>query len=363
MKSNENKSIKTQIKIILSLLDGSNKPQRQIAKEIEKEESTVSKALRYLEKDKVVAVAPQIINSGRRNKGMYKNNLCRLSYEVDSGFYVLNFFRSVFAQKTFSKQEENELLNTLQKNDKILEMLVKKQDWLIDYEKARQKSEPKPIDCDMCLRDLPEPCPSGCPSGGDEQQRQSCLKFRKENPKYIVPTYQEFEKSKAELEKNLNEMNEALKNELKNKFKNRLRMSPYFFKACLTNTHEELEEQLTKIYNLTVDAHLEKHPLSIFSLGFLEDAPEVRTWVFFDKIFEICVVHDIMENEASEEAKKDVLEMNRHKANVLEDIECLGIRTYYEDPDFLKSMYEQEWAMRNPKLKSVRLKSVRNKPE
>ncbi len=45
--------------------------------------------------------------------------------------------------------------------------------------------------------------------------------------------------------------------------------------------------------------------------------------------------------------------MNRHKANVVEDIERLDIRTYYECPDLLEFKYKQEVDNPNP-LKSLK---------
>lgn len=148
MESNENKSIKTQISIVKSLLDGSSKSQRQIAKEINKEESTVSKALGYLSKAKVVVITPHVIQSGYKNKGMYKNNLCRLSYDLDKDFNILNFlknfldpktlkpldydldnffnvlifFKNVLNSQTLKQSEVEDIINTLQKYDKIIDL-------------------------------------------------------------------------------------------------------------------------------------------------------------------------------------------------------------------------------------------------
>lgn len=243
--------------------------------------------------------------------------------------------------------EYSQLHPTMQKNDKIISMLVEKHFWLIDYGKARQELmvDNIPFDCDRCLRDLQEPSPCE-----DEQQRQSCLKFRKENPEYIVPTTPEHEKLAADAEEFLKKYSEKTQDELALEFKNRLRMSPYFFKVCLTNTPEELKEQLTKIYSLTLDAHLEKHPFDIFTIG---NEPEAILRAFFDKIFEVSVFQDITSKEASKEAEEYILETNKRKANVLEDIERLNIRTYHKEPQLLQWEYEKEWGTRKP-LKSVK---------
>lgn len=117
MKSNENKSIKTQIEIVKTLLDGSKKTQRQIADEIIKEESTVSKALRYLEIEEVVTIESKIIESGNRNKGLYKNNLCRLSFDQDYGQNVLKFFKNVFNLNSLKSDYYDEIITTLQLSD------------------------------------------------------------------------------------------------------------------------------------------------------------------------------------------------------------------------------------------------------
>ncbi len=147
---NQNKSIKTQISIVKSLLDGSSKSQRQIAKEINREESTVSKALGYLSKAKVVVITPDVIQSGYKNKGMYKNNLCRLSYDLDKNdgfnilkflrnfldpktlkpldydldnvFNVLIFFKNVLNSQTLNQSEVEDIIATLQKYDKIIDL-------------------------------------------------------------------------------------------------------------------------------------------------------------------------------------------------------------------------------------------------
>lgn len=119
----ENKSIKTQIQIVKCLLDGSIKSQRQIADEIGKEESTISKALAYLIKEKTVNITPKIIKSGRKNKGLYKNNQCQLSYHSKNGVNVLMFFKNVLNSKTLKKYEAEEIIDTLRSSDKFIGVL------------------------------------------------------------------------------------------------------------------------------------------------------------------------------------------------------------------------------------------------
>lgn len=131
MKSNENPLINTQIDIVKVLLDGKTKSQRQIADEIGKEESTVSKALDYLE-GVVIKEEKEILSGGRRNKGIYKNKLCHLTYQVENGKHVLQFFRKV--AKIENLKNKKDFFDFLQKNDQILSLLVKEHFWLIDYE-------------------------------------------------------------------------------------------------------------------------------------------------------------------------------------------------------------------------------------
>lgn len=152
MKSNENKSIKTQIKIILLLLDGSKKTQRQIAKEIGKEESTVSKALKYLENDMVVEATSKIINSGgRKNRGLYKSNLCFLTYHLDNGKNILRFIRRILNLKTLREYEAEDLVQYLHKEDRFLEAPIEELSQQLsfpttkvkdDYKKAFEKEVP-----------------------------------------------------------------------------------------------------------------------------------------------------------------------------------------------------------------------------
>jgi len=186
--------------------------------------------------------------------------------------------------------------------------------------------------CEKCLEHMQTPPLCGL----DEQQRKDCIEILK-SPLSIDPENEAITKERKEFRKTYEAKTES---ELILEFKKRLRVSPYFFRVCLTNTSEDLKQQFNEIYGLTVDAHLEKHPCDILSLG---DEPKAKIRAFFDEIFEISVFYDIIAKEASEEAKKDVLEMNQHKANVAQDIECLDLRTYYEHPGILKSQYELKW--------------------
>src|SRR5574341_2560435 len=117
MKSNKMPFINTQLKIVRVLLDGSKKHQREIAREIGRKESTISRALDYLVRDKVVCKEKLKTNSGgRKNKGLYDVKKCWLSYEVDKGIYILYFIKNLPEILLNDKS----LLADLQKSNKIM---------------------------------------------------------------------------------------------------------------------------------------------------------------------------------------------------------------------------------------------------
>ncbi len=57
--------------------------------------------------------------SGYTNKGNYNNKLCWLTYEVDNGKYILDFLREILKKYPI-------LISDLQKNDKIIDIIVTK---------------------------------------------------------------------------------------------------------------------------------------------------------------------------------------------------------------------------------------------
>jgi DNA-binding MarR family transcriptional regulator len=128
MVSNENAYLKTQIAIVKTLLDGSRKTQNQIAAETNYEKSTISHAIDDLEKRNINIIKREEIKkeSGNRNKGKFKNKLCWLTYEIDNGLKILEFFRDALNLKTLKQQEAEEIIETLQKNDKFLGILLEK---------------------------------------------------------------------------------------------------------------------------------------------------------------------------------------------------------------------------------------------
>lgn len=120
----KNRYLRTQIAITKTLLDGSKKTQNQIAKETKYSKSTISHAIKELDVKKIILRDPIKKESGYTNKGKYENKLCHLSFEIDNGNHVLNFFRSVLSEKTLSKQAENEILKTFGESEKIISRIV-----------------------------------------------------------------------------------------------------------------------------------------------------------------------------------------------------------------------------------------------
>ncbi|HMB44890.1 MAG TPA: hypothetical protein VKL21_03610 [Candidatus Methanoperedens sp.] len=90
-----------------------------------------------------------------------------------------------------------------------------------------------------------------------------------------------------------------------NKFKEYLRISPCFFKMCL-KTPAEFNKTFKKIFQLTMT----KNPHNVELQNCF--AIEAQKFKYYDKILEICVYYDIINNEASEEAIEYVLNMNRN---------------------------------------------------
>lgn len=244
MESNKIPSIKTQIAIVNTLLDGSPKPQRKIAEEIGKEESTISKAIGYLKKANVVDIVPQSIKSGgRSNTGMYPNNLCSLTYDLDHGMNILLFFKSVLTLKFLKESETEDIINTLQKSDKILSML----------------SETHKMSCVY---------KAGLPQAETSDRGMSI--------------------SKPEIDKAMED------------FKEQLTLSPTFFEACLNNDSGDLHNKHALIF-------------SIFEGKFTPDSILINKYngLVLDRLFEACVISDILKGNEPLEAVGYLQEKNQ----------------------------------------------------
>ena len=116
MKTNKNPYLKTQIEIMKVLLDGSKKPQNQIAKETNYEKSTISHALDNLEKRKVILRERKNLESGYTNKGNYSNKLCWISFELDDRKPILDFLREMV-------QNDKSIIPFLQKRWEIIHLI------------------------------------------------------------------------------------------------------------------------------------------------------------------------------------------------------------------------------------------------
>lgn len=126
MKSNENPHLKTQIKGIKVLLDGSKKTQNQIAKETNSSKSSISHAFNGLEKRNIIKRETIKKYSGYTNKGNYTNKNCWLTYDVDNGSEVMRFFQEVLKLKKLKTQEATDIIENLQKYEKSIYMILKK---------------------------------------------------------------------------------------------------------------------------------------------------------------------------------------------------------------------------------------------
>lgn len=183
------------------------------------------------------------------------------------------------------------LLPQFQKNDKLLSMLVEKQFWMIDFKPFVAEYKKDEEMCKKCLEHLHEPPLCAV----TDQQRQRCLERSN-----LPPPVDDLGKEGMEFFSG-SSSNEA-QNEFELEFKNRLKKSPYFLKTCLVNKEEELKEKMNRVYShgLTPEANPKKRPFEKLIIGW-----EIGEFLiaYFNKIFEICVFHDILEGENTEKAE------------------------------------------------------------
>lgn len=139
MHTTKNAKLRTHIEIIKSLLDGSKKTQKQIAKETDYEKSTISHALKDLQGKKVINRVTEKKESGYTNKGIYDNKLCWLTYEIDNGKHILDFLINLLNQKTLSEQYKENILKNLQENNLVINMLLKQHYHLVGNEQELLK--------------------------------------------------------------------------------------------------------------------------------------------------------------------------------------------------------------------------------
>lgn len=249
--NNKIPSVKTQIAIVKNLLDGSTKSQRKIAGEIEKEESTISKAIVYLKKANVVDITPQIKeSSGRSNTGLYKNNLCSLTYDLDHGINILSFFKSVLTQKFLKESESEDIINILQKKDIIISMVAHEhRDRAID--KARFVNE----------------------------------KYPSKNKNRLHP---------------ITITNDEINKEMDD-FKEKLRISPTFFKTCLKAEPMDLNNSFADIIKYEIEIP--------------EDSTEESLYIWqghvLDSVFKACVIAEHVQGVKNDEALEHLYNMKK----------------------------------------------------
>jgi hypothetical protein len=264
MEPNKIPSIKTQIAIVKTLLDGSPKPQRKIAEEIGKEESTISKAIGYLKKAYVVDIVPQSIKSGgRSNTGIYTNNLCSLTYDLDHGIKIVLFFKSVLTLKFLKESETEDIINTLQKSDKIISMVADK-----EKELAIKKA---------CL----------------VNEKYNCkIKNRLQNIKITD-----------------DEINKEMED-----FKEKLRISPLFFKICLEAELMGLNNNVGEITKFELEPPQDSPMFSILWDGLV-----------MDSIFKTCVYAEYLQGIKNDDALEIVVKDNILHAKIKGRLEFIPI--------------------------------------
>ena len=241
------------------------------------------------------------------------------------------YYGVVFELPTLQKilDDHSSLRSAMQKNDAVLSLLVKKQYWLINYNqwKPQINTNSNKHLCDLCL-DNTHLSPPLC--GDGNERRQQCL-----NEASTIP-----EEKRDEY---WGKKPEVIQNELIDKFKKRLRISPSFFKACLTNTVEDLRRQLFIVGLFGSGTHAERRPLGLRTGSTsIDDEPDAIIWADFNKFFEICVIQDVMNKEATEEAIEEVLRIREHERKRYEYLLDLDKRP---QPDEEAKLKTDDWGI------------------
>lgn len=188
-------------------------------------------------------------------------------------------------QKIF--EEYNGILKVLQKNDKIISMLIEEHLIQVYYYDICKFDAIKER-CKECLKN-PENPYHRC----NTNEQEKCYDLNIKNPHYDSETPEIIAYSK-ELDTAYERLNGA--------FKEHLMTSPYFFKMCLIKTSQELHN------SFAISGY------DIISRGFggVRDALK-----YFDEIFASCVNTDIINNESDEKAIKYTIDMKRRDFYVI----------------------------------------------
>lgn len=264
MKSNGNKSIRTQVKIVKSLLDGSQKSQRDIAEEIQKKESTISKAISYLKKGGIVHVE-EGISSGRHNKGIYDCNNCQLTYEIDNGSNVINFIIGVLNLPNLKQEEEYNIIETLRNSEKFIDVFCKNPilDWLTSKNEGKNVGNLKIV----VLKNL-----------GDAEGEIADLKRM-------------FSLSHNMLKFLLSEESKFLRNRL------------YMIFFATTPTGVEMMNMHLQSKDFAISGDIEGFDLIIENAKSVAIYPPALRWM----LFVFCIKLDIIENKINHDVAKEAL--------------------------------------------------------
>ena len=139
--------------------------------------------------------------------------------------------------------------------------------------------------------------------------------------------------------RNITEKLVSRQNIIFNDFKDFLRLSPRFFELCLKNTPEELKNIFDGFYLLTLQGHV-KEPF-IHHYDTSSDTPYDNLVAYLQKVFEICVFHDIADNKATEEGKETVARFNKQIAKTIEGNELHRIESAIYYPERIYEEYLQ----------------------
>jgi hypothetical protein len=200
--------------------------------------------------------------------------------------------------------EFKDLLSILQKNEKILLMIVGKH---FEQKHAKEWVEVLRIieECRTCLK-FPQK-PDGIDCSLSEAERKNC--FNTQKNKDPISLENSLDNLSPRVNAKIDDYQKKIEisqKEFQNKFKEWLMISPCLFKLCLSNTPEKLENKFRKILKLSMEEHVQgEDVLTLFILS------EEGILAYFDKIFEICVNMDIMNDEVNEKAIEYVYKINR----------------------------------------------------
>lgn len=320
METTKNRYLLTHMAIIKSLMDGSKKTQNQIVKETGYEKSTISHAIDYLEKRKVIVRESIKKESGYTNKGLYKNKLCRLAYEIDDGIPLLNFL-----EEASEKYPDFKLY--LREKDKIISLLSERYD--LAYIKqffefiGEMIYERNFVDKDETFEDwkkgtLQEEYKL---ENGDETFDYREKRNTQENRKicYIARYKDLFDTNKFK-----NYSSEAKKD-----FKKCLKVSPTLFDLCLKGDFNTLNDRFREVFKLTElyqsikiqNERLQKECLELEKEGYeiqkqnsLNENSFNILYYLMDSFFKIGIYGDILGGFKNPEATEFIEERFRSES-------------------------------------------------